>query len=115
MELAEGMKDSVPCTACRYCCDDCAQGLDIPNLLGLYNQARFDPTINVGMTVEALPLAKQPAACLACGKCNQMCPQNIDVQASMLAFSEILSKIPKWADLSKQREALFSSLREKKA
>lgn len=23
LELAEGMKNSVPCTACRYCCGDC--------------------------------------------------------------------------------------------
>ena len=41
MALAEGMKNSVPCTACRYCCDGCPQGLDIPELLSMYNQMRF--------------------------------------------------------------------------
>ncbi|MDL2233861.1 aldo/keto reductase, partial [Ruminococcaceae bacterium OttesenSCG-928-L11] len=94
LELAEGMKNSLPCTACRYCCDSCPQGLDIPHLLNMYNQLRFSPAINVGMRVEALPEEKRPAACIACGACSAMCPQNIDIPIAMGDFTEALSKLP---------------------
>ena len=33
-------KIAVPCTGCRYCCDNCPQGLDIPLLLAAYNDYR---------------------------------------------------------------------------
>ena len=41
--LAEGMykKSSLPCTACRYCTSHCPKGLDIPELIKLYNEHRF--------------------------------------------------------------------------
>lgn len=103
-ELADGMKNSLPCTACRYCCGDCPQDLDIPGLLDLYNQLRFSPAINVGMRVEAMPEDKQPSACIACGACVKMCPQNIDIPTAMQEFTEALSKLPSWAEICLQRE-----------
>jgi len=105
-EIAEGMKNSLPCTACRYCCGDCPQGLDIPELLDLYNQLRFAPAINVGMRVEAIPEDKQPATCIACGACTKMCPQNIDIPTAMQEFTAALSKLPSWAEICRQREEI---------
>ena len=35
-------KIAVPCTGCRYCCDNCPQELDIPSLLSAYNDYRDD-------------------------------------------------------------------------
>ena len=32
-DIAEGLKDAVPCTRCRYCCEGCPMGLDIPMLI----------------------------------------------------------------------------------
>lgn len=103
--MAEGMKNSLPCTACRYCCKGCPQGLDIPMLLSLCNEARFAPTLNTVMRIEALEESKKPSACIACGKCTQICPQNIDVPAAMRELDEKVSKMPSWAELCRQREA----------
>ena len=105
-DVAEGMKDSVPCTACRYCCGDCPRELDIPMLLSVYNDAKIIPSFNTVMVVEALPDDKKPAACIACGKCAKVCPQNIDIPAAMKDFAQIYDKIPRWEEISRQREVL---------
>ena len=112
LEVAEGLKDSVPCTACRYCCSDCPKKLDIPVLLSLYNEMRFAPTMNVGMTVDSLQESSRPASCIGCGQCAKLCPQKIDIPEAMKSFSEMLDKVPHWEELCRQREEAARKLRE---
>jgi predicted aldo/keto reductase-like oxidoreductase len=50
-QIAEGMMDAVPCTGCRYCCDGCPMGLDIPGFLHTYNELRTAPSMNAGMRI----------------------------------------------------------------
>ena len=113
MEIAEGMKNSVPCTACRYCCDGCPMGLDIPMLISLYNEARFASSINLSMRSEALPEDKRPAACIGCGKCARVCPQNIPVPEVMQKCAEELSKLPSWAEICRQRDEAARASRKR--
>lgn len=105
LSIAQGMMDLVPCTACRYCCEGCPKGLDIPALLSVYNELRVSSTVNAAMRVEFLPEEKKPTACIACGKCARSCPQNIDIPAALKALSEKLTTIPSWAETCRQREA----------
>ena len=104
LAIAEGLKVGVPCTACRYCCDGCPQGLDIPALLAIYNDLKFLPTFTVGMRVESLPEDKRPSACIGCGKCARVCPQHIDIPGTMTHFQELLQSIPSWQEICRQRE-----------
>lgn len=104
LAIAEGMKDSVPCTACRYCTPHCPMGLEIPMLLATYNELRFSPAINVAMRLEGLPADKQASACIGCGACAAICPQRIDIPAAMKDLADKLAGIPKWADICRQRE-----------
>ncbi|MBP5317393.1 MAG: aldo/keto reductase, partial [Bacteroidales bacterium] len=51
-EIAEGLKDSVPCTGCRYCCKGCPAGLDIPALLSEYNDMKVQVSLTPMMRLE---------------------------------------------------------------
>ena len=105
MDIAEGLKDSVPCTACRYCCDGCPMELDIPGLISKYNQVRASDAITVLIQMDTMPKDKQPSACIGCGKCSQVCPQKIDIPQEMKNMTEMLEKFPGWEKLSAQRVA----------
>lgn len=112
LEIAEGMKNSIPCTTCKYCTNGCPMGLDIPVLIATYNEIRFAPVVNSVMHLQAMPMDKQPSACIACGKCAQICPQGIDIPQVMKDFAKDLDKIPKWADICRQREEEAKRLRQ---
>lgn len=104
-EIAESMKDSIPCTSCRYCTEGCPMGLDIPKMISIYNEIRIAPGMNAGMRIELLPEEKKPSACIACGKCTKICPQGIEIPKVLSDFTEALKKIPSWVETSRQREA----------
>jgi len=88
----ETMVDMVPCTACRYCCEGCPQGLDIPKLISMYNETRFEFPFTLSFTLGAMKEEELPGACLACGACNQLCPQGIDIPNAMKNFADALKE-----------------------
>ena len=104
--IADGMKNMIPCTACRYCCDGCPKQLDIPSLLSTYNEMRTAPSFNAAMYIEGLDDEKRPSACIACGKCAKVCPQNIDIPAAMKDLTKRLKKMPNWAEECLKREKM---------
>ncbi len=84
---------AVDCTACRYC-QPCPQGIDIPLVLDLVNNASLfdDPAaeregykieISAGHTAAA-------AACVECGQCEEACPQQIKVIEELANASRLL-------------------------
>ena len=113
MDIAEGMKNALPCTGCRYCCAGCPMELDIPLLINAYNDARFNAkSFTVPMMLDTLPENKLPSACIGCGQCTQMCPQKIDVPRAMAEFTELLPELPNWTKLCAEREAAAKALRK---
>ncbi len=112
LEIAEGLKDALPCTGCRYCCDGCPRQLDIPRLLNCYNDVHFDPSMTVSMQLDSLPPDKQPDACIRCGACVKACPQKIDIPKALKELAEIRPTLPSWAAICRQREAAAAALRQ---
>lgn len=94
LDIADGMVKNIvlPCTACRYCVSHCPKQLNIPNLIELYNEHYF--TVNSGLSAFIAPMAllgmpenKRPNACVSCGNCEAVCPQNIKISEAMADFS----------------------------
>lgn len=83
---------TVPCTACHYCTSHCPQELDIPHLLSLYNQLKVGGSGNfiAHMGVDVLPDEKKPSACIGCGSCAAVCPQQIDIPGALADFAALL-------------------------
>lgn len=114
IELADSMKNALPCTKCRYCCDGCPQGLDIPMLIHAYNDVKFSGGgMTVAMQFDALPQDKRPEACVKCGACAAVCPQNIDIPGALEELADILGKTPSWAELCRQRNEAARKLKER--
>ncbi|MBQ7486370.1 MAG: aldo/keto reductase [Clostridia bacterium] len=104
-QIADKLKDAVPCTRCRYCCEGCPMGLDIPMLIHAYNDLKFAGSMTVPMQMDALPDDKRPSACIGCGACAAICPQKIDIPSVMSDLAERISKMGTWAEICRQREA----------
>ena len=94
MSVAAGMLDgSLPCTACRYCTSHCPKGLDIPNLISLYNEHRFSGGGFIApMVVSTLSEDKRPTACIGCRSCEKVCPQQIKISEAMADFGKRLQE-----------------------
>ena len=60
--------------------------------------------VAVAMRLEALPEDKRPSACIGCGKCAKICPQNIDIPRAMKGLAEAVAKLPSWTEICRQRE-----------
>ncbi len=92
LAVASGMLDgSLPCTACHYCTAHCPQGLDIPMLIGLYNEHRLTGGGFIApMALMAVPKEKHPTACIGCKGCEKVCPQQIKISEAMADFGKML-------------------------
>lgn len=95
MDIAHemGAQGTVPCTACHYCTSHCPMGLDIPHLLSLYNQlvVTGKGDFIAPMALSALPEDKRPTACIGCGSCAAVCPQQIDIPGTLADFASRLA------------------------
>ena len=91
MEIADDMiaKKTLPCTACRYCTPYCAQGLDIPHLIALYNAQMYPERAGeVKAEIAAMPEEQKPTACIGCQACESVCPQNIKISEMMTELAK---------------------------
>lgn len=70
----------VPCTACRYCMP-CPQGVDIPGVFELYNDAHMYGNLARQQMAyrDFLADGERADSCTACGECVEKCPQGIAV------------------------------------
>lgn len=91
MDIASDMisKNTLPCTACRYCTGYCPKGLNIPWIIELYNEHCFTGGGFIApMALSSLAEEKKPTACIGCKACEAVCPQKIKISDMMSDFAE---------------------------
>ncbi|MBN2336350.1 aldo/keto reductase [Candidatus Bathyarchaeota archaeon] len=74
----------IGCTACRYCMP-CPMGVDIPAIMGLYNEYYMsgqDPKVKEKYWEQITP-ESHSSNCVACGKCEEQCPQELPIRKFM--------------------------------
>lgn len=71
---------SIPCTNCRYCVKGCPEHVVIPEILSLLNLELMTENRDFAKGLYSWQAAPGPASkCIACGACEAMCPQGIDI------------------------------------
>lgn len=79
-------KMKVPCTGCRYCMP-CPRKVDIPGTFSAYNKYYTDSkfvALKEYLMCTALRKDSTGASnCIECGKCEQHCPQKIEIRKEL--------------------------------
>ena len=82
---------AIPCTACRYCIDDCPKKIAIPDYFAVYNNLkRFGgPQGMVARTYygNLTQTHGKASDCLKCGKCEKRCPQHLPIREYLEAVA----------------------------
>jgi len=105
-EIAESMKNSVPCTGCRYCVESCPMGINIPYMMDLFNDYSFDNCIGPATLIASVPEEKRPDKCIGCGACAARCPQHIDIPQKMKELAGMIEKGIDWKEMCRKRNEL---------
>lgn len=82
-EINEVMFNSplIGCTACKYCCDGCPSGINIPevfrilNTIRLYGEEWRSNNVYKGLTANS----GKAKDCVKCGQCESVCPQHLKI------------------------------------
>ena len=93
MKAAEIIRNdiAIPCTACRYCVDDCPQKINIPGLFQAYNNVvQFgDNTVTRRSYTQAIKDRGLASSCVKCGLCEEQCPQHLEIRKLLEKVAEV--------------------------
>ena len=74
--------------SCRYCTPHCPMQLDIPGLLKIYNDYKYERRWSKN-ALSAFEADKLPSNCIGCGSCAEYCPQSIDIPSFMKKLANL--------------------------
>lgn len=98
---------AIPCTACRYCAPGCPKKIAIPEYFALYNAHlqdanRYGSSPQIDYFASLAQEFGKPSDCIACKKCEDICPQHLpivdflkdveeELESSLAMMAEIMS------------------------
>ena len=86
-------KEKIACTSCEYCLP-CTVEINIPKVFALWNNAfLYDEEEKSKKAFEEYLIdGVNPVACIECGKCEKICPQNLEIIDGLKQANEFLTK-----------------------
>ena len=87
-------RDTIPCTACRYCTEVCPQKIDIPVLFACMNDHKIFKTWNSHYYYNSIHTANggKASSCIGCGQCEKICPQHLSIRDLLKNVAETFEK-----------------------
>ncbi|WP_311482169.1 aldo/keto reductase [uncultured Anaerococcus sp.] len=86
-------KEKIACTACEYCLP-CTVEINIPKVFALWNNAYLydEEEKSKKAYQEYLKDGVNPETCIECGKCENICPQSLEIIEGLRHATEFLTK-----------------------
>jgi predicted aldo/keto reductase-like oxidoreductase len=81
---------TVPCTACKYCIKQCPQNIEIDNIMQALNRGTlYGLPDGKSCYMFATMLSSKASTCIACGTCEDACPQSIAIIDELKRATEL--------------------------
>ena len=84
--------NQIQCTKCEYCVDGCPAAIKIPYVFAPYNDYIAAKSTRREAKQNLPDGSALPSACIKCGACEEICPQNLPIRKLLEQVASTLEK-----------------------